>query len=181
MVQFFGKFGDKPCCITDLKIYLHLLAPEQRVQVRPSRSGVAEQRVGGQQQQHTSVSFNPSQFINRLSEAVPLGERGEEGFAFPEDTRALQRHLCVCQLGRALGLHHGLDADGKFRLVAELKAHYRHGLKFGESVASTHLSDAWHWGWFRVIGFMTTKSDCNVFPGVQLTDQKRKKGILCSV
>ena len=35
MVQFFGKFGDKPCCITDLQIYLHLLSSEYRVQVRP--------------------------------------------------------------------------------------------------------------------------------------------------
>uniref|UniRef100_A0A7N6ASF8 N-alpha-acetyltransferase 25, NatB auxiliary subunit n=1 Tax=Anabas testudineus TaxID=64144 RepID=A0A7N6ASF8_ANATE len=103
MVQFFAKFGDKPCCITDLKIYLHLLSPEQRVQ-----------------------------FINRLSEAAPLGERGEEGFAFPEDTKALQRHLCMCQLSRALGLHHSLDVDGKLLLITELKAHYHHGLKFGD-------------------------------------------------
>lgn len=74
------------------------------------------------------------QFINRLSEAVPLGERGEEGFAFPEDTKALQRHLCVHQLSRALGLQHALDAEGKLLLIAELKAHYRHGLKFGENI-----------------------------------------------
>uniref|UniRef100_A0AAQ5YX19 N-alpha-acetyltransferase 25, NatB auxiliary subunit n=1 Tax=Amphiprion ocellaris TaxID=80972 RepID=A0AAQ5YX19_AMPOC len=110
MVQFFGKFGDKPCCITDLKIYLHLLSPEQHVQ-----------------------------FINHLSEAVPLGEQGEEGFAFPEDTKALQRHLCVCQLSRALGLHHSLDIDGKLRLITELKAHYRHGLKFGKHALKTEL------------------------------------------
>uniref|UniRef100_A0A665UD52 N-alpha-acetyltransferase 25, NatB auxiliary subunit n=1 Tax=Echeneis naucrates TaxID=173247 RepID=A0A665UD52_ECHNA len=110
MVQFFGKFGDKPCCITDLKIYLHLLCPEQHVQ-----------------------------FINRLSEAVPLGEQGEEGFAFPEDTKALQRHLCVCQLSRALGLHHSLDVDGKLQLITELKAHYRHGLKFGKNSLKTEL------------------------------------------
>uniref|UniRef100_A0A671UI53 N-alpha-acetyltransferase 25, NatB auxiliary subunit n=1 Tax=Sparus aurata TaxID=8175 RepID=A0A671UI53_SPAAU len=103
MVQFFGKFGDKPCCITDLKIYLHLLSADQHVQ-----------------------------FVNRLSEAVPLGEQGDEGFAFPDDTKALQRHLCVCQLSRALGLHHALDVEGKLRLIAELKAHYRHGLKFGD-------------------------------------------------
>uniref|UniRef100_A0A669BZQ3 N-alpha-acetyltransferase 25, NatB auxiliary subunit n=1 Tax=Oreochromis niloticus TaxID=8128 RepID=A0A669BZQ3_ORENI len=103
MVQFFNKFGDKPCCITDLKIYLHLLSPEQHVQ-----------------------------FINRLSEAVPLGNQEEEGFAFPEDTKALQRHLCVCQLSRALGLHHSLDVDGKLHLITELKAHYHHGLKFGD-------------------------------------------------
>uniref|UniRef100_A0A7N6BUY2 N-alpha-acetyltransferase 25, NatB auxiliary subunit n=1 Tax=Anabas testudineus TaxID=64144 RepID=A0A7N6BUY2_ANATE len=110
MVQFFAKFGDKPCCITDLKIYLHLLSPEQRVQ-----------------------------FINRLSEAAPLGERGEEGFAFPEDTKALQRHLCMCQLSRALGLHHSLDVDGKLLLITELKAHYHHGLKFGKSALKTEL------------------------------------------
>lgn len=73
------------------------------------------------------------QFINRLSEAVPLGKQGEDGFAFPEDTRALQRHLCVCQLSRALGLHHSLNAEGKLRLITELKARYRHGLKFGKS------------------------------------------------
>uniref|UniRef100_A0A3Q3WSY2 N-alpha-acetyltransferase 25, NatB auxiliary subunit n=1 Tax=Mola mola TaxID=94237 RepID=A0A3Q3WSY2_MOLML len=103
MVQFFGKFGEKPCCITDLKIYLHLLSPDQHVQ-----------------------------FINRLSKAVPLREQGEEGFAFPEDTKALQRHLCVCQLSRALGLHHSVDVDGKLRVITELKAHYRHGLKFGD-------------------------------------------------
>uniref|UniRef100_A0A8C4GP80 N-alpha-acetyltransferase 25, NatB auxiliary subunit n=1 Tax=Dicentrarchus labrax TaxID=13489 RepID=A0A8C4GP80_DICLA len=112
MVQFFAKFGDKPCCITDLKIYLHLLTP---------------------------FLSSTLQFTNRLSEAVPLGELGEEGFAFPEDTKALQRHLCVCQLSRALGLHHSLDADGKLRLIAELKAHYRHGLKFGKNALKTEL------------------------------------------
>lgn len=79
--------------------------------------------------------FLASQFINRLSEAVPLGEQGEEGFAFPDNTKGLQRHLCVCQLSRALGLHHALDGDGKKRLIAELKAHYRHGLKFGKSLS----------------------------------------------
>lgn len=62
---------------------------------------------------------------------VPLGEQGEDGFTFPEDTKSLQRHLCVCQLSRALGLHHSLDVGGKLRLIAELKAHYHHGLKFG--------------------------------------------------
>ena len=34
MVQFFVKFGDKPCCITDLKIFLDLLQPDEHVQVR---------------------------------------------------------------------------------------------------------------------------------------------------
>uniref|UniRef100_A0A672IWE5 N(alpha)-acetyltransferase 25, NatB auxiliary subunit n=1 Tax=Salarias fasciatus TaxID=181472 RepID=A0A672IWE5_SALFA len=110
MVQFFGKFGDKPCCITDLKLYLHLLPPDQHVQ-----------------------------FINRLSEALPLGEPADGGLRFPADTKALQRHLCVCQLSRALGLHHALPPDAKLRLVAELKAHYRHGLQFGKNALKTEL------------------------------------------
>uniref|UniRef100_A0A6Q2ZKC5 N(alpha)-acetyltransferase 25, NatB auxiliary subunit n=1 Tax=Esox lucius TaxID=8010 RepID=A0A6Q2ZKC5_ESOLU len=110
MVQFFGKFGDKPCCITDLKIYLHLLPPEQ----------------------HT-------QFRNRLEELVPLGEAGEDGFRFPGDTKALQRHLCVCQLSRALGLQHALDTEGKLSLIAQLKAHYHHGLRFRKSCLKTEL------------------------------------------
>ncbi|KAM6986432.1 N-alpha-acetyltransferase 25, NatB auxiliary subunit [Aplochiton taeniatus] len=110
MVQYFERFGDKPCCITDLKIYLHLLAPDEHIQ-----------------------------YINRLGEAVPLGEAGEEGFAFPGDTKALQRHLCVCQLSRALGLHHALDKDAKLRLITELKAHYHHGLQFDKGTVKTEL------------------------------------------
>lgn len=129
MVQFFVKFGDKPCCITDLNIYLHLLAADQHEQV--SRVAGAISRPDGP----TSIASLPScrvQFAKRLSEAAPLGQPGPDGLAFPDDTKALQRHMCVCQLSRALGLHHALDAAAKLRLVAELKAHYRHGLKFGE-------------------------------------------------
>ncbi|XP_008323859.1 N-alpha-acetyltransferase 25, NatB auxiliary subunit [Cynoglossus semilaevis] len=110
MVQFFGKFGDKPCCITDLKLYLHLLSADQHVQ-----------------------------FINHLSEAAPLREQGDKGLSFPEDTKALQRHLCVCQLSRALGLQHSLSVDGKLQLITELKAHYHHGLKFGNTALKTEL------------------------------------------
>jgi len=65
---------------------------------------------------------------------VPLGgEAGVEQCVFPEDTNAMQRHLCVCQLSRALGLHHSLGTEGKLRVIRDLKAHYHHGLKFGES------------------------------------------------
>ena len=66
---------------------------------------------------------------------MPLGGESEEegGSVFPEDTKALQRHLCVCQLSRALGLHHALSPEGKLRVIRDLKAHYHHGLKFGES------------------------------------------------
>ncbi|KAJ8260854.1 hypothetical protein COCON_G00165770 [Conger conger] len=114
MFQYFLKFGDKPCCITDLKLFLDLLSPDQRVQ-----------------------------FINRLMEAVPLtessssGEEEEEGLALPGDTRALQRHLCVCQLARSLGLHHALDPPGKLALIRQLKTHYRHGLQFGKACLKT--------------------------------------------
>uniref|UniRef100_A0A8C2HQA7 N-alpha-acetyltransferase 25, NatB auxiliary subunit n=1 Tax=Cyprinus carpio TaxID=7962 RepID=A0A8C2HQA7_CYPCA len=101
MFQFFVKFGDKPCCITDLKIFLDLLTPDQH-------------------------------FINRLMEAVPLCAPGEDGVALPGDTRALQRHLCVTQLSRSLGQQHALNTEGKLGLIKELKAHYQHGLQFGD-------------------------------------------------
>uniref|UniRef100_A0A673NLA3 N-alpha-acetyltransferase 25, NatB auxiliary subunit-like n=1 Tax=Sinocyclocheilus rhinocerous TaxID=307959 RepID=A0A673NLA3_9TELE len=110
MFQFFVKFGDKPCCITDLEIFLDLLTPDQHVQ-----------------------------FINRLMEAVPLGAPGEDGVALPGDTRALQRHLCVTQLSRSLGQQHALNTEGKLGLIKELKAHYRHGLQFGKSCLKTEL------------------------------------------
>uniref|UniRef100_A0A3B4C4M8 N-alpha-acetyltransferase 25, NatB auxiliary subunit n=1 Tax=Pygocentrus nattereri TaxID=42514 RepID=A0A3B4C4M8_PYGNA len=110
MFQYFVKFGDKPCCITDLKVFLELLMPDQYVQ-----------------------------FINRLTEAVPLGEAGEDDVALPGDTRALQRHLCVAQLGRCLGLQHALDTDGKLALIRELKIHYHHGLQFGKNCLKTEL------------------------------------------
>uniref|UniRef100_A0A671PHJ6 N-alpha-acetyltransferase 25, NatB auxiliary subunit n=1 Tax=Sinocyclocheilus anshuiensis TaxID=1608454 RepID=A0A671PHJ6_9TELE len=110
MFQFFVKFGDKPCCITDLEIFLDLFTPDQHVQ-----------------------------FINRLMEAVPLGAPGEDGVALPGDTRALQRHLCVTQLSRSLGQQHALNTEGKLGLIKELKAHYRHGLQFGKSCLKTEL------------------------------------------
>lgn len=37
------------------------------------------------------------------------------------------------QLSRSLGLHHSLNTEGKLLLITELKAHYHHGLKFGEN------------------------------------------------
>ncbi|KAK1800814.1 hypothetical protein P4O66_005996, partial [Electrophorus voltai] len=104
MFQYFVKFGDKPCCFTDLKVFLHLLSPDHYVQ-----------------------------FVNRLTEAVPLGPVGEDGVALPGDTRALQRHLGAAQLSRCLGLQHALSTDGKLALIHELKAHYRHGLQFDPS------------------------------------------------
>uniref|UniRef100_A0A4W4FDS3 N-alpha-acetyltransferase 25, NatB auxiliary subunit n=1 Tax=Electrophorus electricus TaxID=8005 RepID=A0A4W4FDS3_ELEEL len=113
MFQYFVKFGDKPCCFTDLKVFLHLLSPDHYVQV--------------------------AAFVNRLTEAVPLGPVGEDGVALPGDTRALQRHLGAAQLSRCLGLQHALSTDGKLALIHELRAHYRHGLQFGTSCLKTEL------------------------------------------
>ncbi|KAK2823304.1 hypothetical protein Q7C36_019904 [Tachysurus vachellii] len=110
MFQYFVKFGDKPCCITDLKIFLDLLVRDQRVQ-----------------------------FINRLTETVPLRAPDDAGTVLPGDTRSLQRHLCVTQLSRCLGLQHALGPEGKLALICELKHHYRHGLQFGKSCLKTEL------------------------------------------
>ncbi|KAK1128168.1 N-alpha-acetyltransferase 25, NatB auxiliary subunit-like isoform X1 [Acipenser oxyrinchus oxyrinchus] len=103
MFQYFEKFGDKPCCISDLKIFLDLLAPDQHVQ-----------------------------FINRVMETVLLTAPAEGAIALPADTKALQRHLCVVQLARSLGLHHAMDREHKLSLIHELKTRYRHGLEFGK-------------------------------------------------
>lgn len=67
-------------------------------------------------------------------EAVPLAAPGEDGVALPGDTRALQRHLCVTQLSRCLGLQHALSTEGKLGLIKELKVHYHHGLQFGKQM-----------------------------------------------
>lgn len=85
-----------------------------------------------------------AQFINRLMEAVPLGTVGEAGMALPGDTRSLQRHLCVMQLSRCLGLQHALSPDGKLALISELKHHYHHGLQFGKTLLKINcLSQVW--------------------------------------
>ncbi|RXM91230.1 N-alpha-acetyltransferase 25, NatB auxiliary subunit [Acipenser ruthenus] len=110
MFQYFEKFGDKPCCISDLKIFLDLLAPDQHVQ-----------------------------FINRVMETVPLTAPAEGAIPLPADTKALQRHLCVVQLARSLGLHHAMDREHKLSLIHELKTRYRHGLEFGKSSLKTEL------------------------------------------
>lgn len=34
MFQYFKKFGDKPCCFTDLKVFVDLLPPSQYTKVR---------------------------------------------------------------------------------------------------------------------------------------------------
>lgn len=64
------------------------------------------------------------------------------------------------QLSRALGLQHALDVEGKLRLVAELKAHYRHGLKFGENTSSLHVMHTHH---LHQPTFLTSLNVCVVF------------------
>lgn len=59
MVQFFGKFGEKPCCITDLILYLHLLAPEQHVQVKSEYVALADPSL---QRRNLGVHLGSSSF-----------------------------------------------------------------------------------------------------------------------
>nr|XP_005996450.1 PREDICTED: N-alpha-acetyltransferase 25, NatB auxiliary subunit isoform X4 [Latimeria chalumnae] len=110
MFNYFQKFGDKPCCYTDLRVFVDLLSPDH----------------------HTK-------FVNRILETVPLSASAEDDLALPSDTKALQRHLCVMQLSRLLGLQHNMDWNLKLLLIRELKARYRHGLVFGKSCLKTEL------------------------------------------
>uniref|UniRef100_A0A452TUU7 N-alpha-acetyltransferase 25, NatB auxiliary subunit n=1 Tax=Ursus maritimus TaxID=29073 RepID=A0A452TUU7_URSMA len=103
MFQYFKKFGDKPCCFTDLKVFVDLLPATQC-----------------------------TKFINQLLGVVPLSTPTEDELALPADVRALQRHLCVVQLTRLLGLYHTMDKNQKLSVVRELMLRYQHGLEFGE-------------------------------------------------
>nr|XP_033812407.1 N-alpha-acetyltransferase 25, NatB auxiliary subunit isoform X2 [Geotrypetes seraphini] len=110
MFQYFKKFGDKPCCFTDLKVFVDLLSPIQ----------------------HTK-------FINLLLGTLPRLEPSEGKLVLPTDTRALQRHLCIVQLSRLLGFYHAMDKKQKLDAVQELTLRYRHGLQFGKSCLKTEL------------------------------------------
>ncbi|KAM8961323.1 N-alpha-acetyltransferase 25, NatB auxiliary subunit isoform 2-T2 [Pelodytes ibericus] len=110
MFQYFIKFGDKPCCFTDLKIFSGLFSDGQQ-----------------------------TSFIDRLLESLPLSTPEEGGLAVPEDIKAMQRHMCVIQLTRLLGLHHSMNKPQKQEAVQEITARYRHGLVFGKSCLKTEL------------------------------------------
>ncbi|XP_069475602.1 N-alpha-acetyltransferase 25, NatB auxiliary subunit [Ambystoma mexicanum] len=110
MVQYFKMFGDKPCCFTDLKVFVDLLSPSKY-----------------------------SNFINRLLSSLPLSAPSDEKLALPEDIKTLQRHLCVAHLTRVLGLYHEMDKDQKLSAVRELTLRYRHGLEFGKTCLKTDL------------------------------------------
>ncbi|XP_060026199.1 N-alpha-acetyltransferase 25, NatB auxiliary subunit isoform X2 [Lagenorhynchus albirostris] len=110
MFQYFKKFGDKPCCFTDLKVFVDLLPATQC-----------------------------TKFINQLLGVVPLSTPTEDKLALPADIRALQQHLCVVQLTRLLGLYHMMDKNQKLTVVRELMLRYQHGLEFGKSCLKTEL------------------------------------------
>uniref|UniRef100_A0A803XW73 N-alpha-acetyltransferase 25, NatB auxiliary subunit n=1 Tax=Meleagris gallopavo TaxID=9103 RepID=A0A803XW73_MELGA len=106
MFQYFKKFGDKPCCFTDLKVFVDLLPSSQY-----------------------------TKFVSQLLEVIPLSSTTESEIALPTDIKALQQHLCVVQLSRLLGIYHAMDKKQKLTVVRELMLRYHHGLEFGEEMA----------------------------------------------
>uniref|UniRef100_A0A8C5U5S2 N-alpha-acetyltransferase 25, NatB auxiliary subunit n=1 Tax=Malurus cyaneus samueli TaxID=2593467 RepID=A0A8C5U5S2_9PASS len=110
MFQYFKKFGDKPCCFTDLKVFVDLLPPSQY-----------------------------TKFIRQLLDVIPLSAAAENEVALPGDIKALQQHLCVVQLSRLLGIYHAMEKKQKLAVVRELMLRYRHGLEFGKSCLKTEL------------------------------------------
>ncbi|XP_032085184.1 N-alpha-acetyltransferase 25, NatB auxiliary subunit isoform X1 [Thamnophis elegans] len=111
MFQYFKMFGDKPCCFTDLKVFVDLLPPTQY-----------------------------TKFINQLLGVIPLSVPSEGRLALPANIKALQQHLCVMQLTRLLGLFHTMDETAqKLAAVQDLMLRYRHGLDFGKSCLKTEL------------------------------------------
>ncbi|KAJ7309828.1 hypothetical protein JRQ81_007899 [Phrynocephalus forsythii] len=110
MFQYFKRFGDKPCCFTDLKVFVELLPSTQY-----------------------------TKFLNRLLGVIPLSAPSEGEAALPASIKALQQHLCVAQLTRLLGLHHAMDRTQKLGAIQDLMSRYRHGLDFGKSCLKTEL------------------------------------------
>ncbi|NXK91576.1 NAA25 acetyltransferase, partial [Formicarius rufipectus] len=110
MFQYFKKFGDKPCCFTDLKVFVDLLPSSQY-----------------------------PKFIQRLLAVIPLVAPPGAPVALPGDIKALQQHLCVVQLSRLLGIYHAMAKQEKLSVVRELMLRYRHGLEFGKSCLKTEL------------------------------------------
>ncbi|EQB77389.1 N(alpha)-acetyltransferase 25, NatB auxiliary subunit [Camelus ferus] len=111
MFQYFKKFGDKPCCFTDLKVFVDLLPATQC-----------------------------TKFINQLLGVVPLSTPTEDKLALPADIRALQQHLCVVQLTRLLGLYHTMDKNQKLSVVRELMLSYlltRYAESLGQYAAAS--------------------------------------------
>ncbi|XP_056392559.1 N-alpha-acetyltransferase 25, NatB auxiliary subunit isoform X2 [Hyla sarda] len=110
MFQYFLTFGDKPCCFTDLKVFVDLLSSSQH-----------------------------SSFINRLLGSLPLAPPAEGDMALPMDIKAMQRHLCVVQLSRLLGLGQKMEKSQKQDAIRDVILRYRHGLHFGKSCLKTEL------------------------------------------
>ncbi|XP_042297316.1 N-alpha-acetyltransferase 25, NatB auxiliary subunit isoform X2 [Sceloporus undulatus] len=110
MFQYFKRFGDKPCCFTDIKVFADLLPSTQY-----------------------------TKFINQLLGVIPLSAPTESKIALPANIKALQQHLCVVQLTRLLGLYHTMDKSQKLAAVRDLMLRYRHGLDFGKSCLKTEL------------------------------------------
>ncbi|XP_061459382.1 N-alpha-acetyltransferase 25, NatB auxiliary subunit isoform X2 [Rhineura floridana] len=110
MFQYFKRFGDKPCCFTDLKVFIDLLPSTQY-----------------------------TKFINQLLGVIPLSAPKEGKLALPASIKALQQHLCVVQLTRLLGLYHTMDKTQKLGAIQDLMLRYRHGLDFGKSCLKTEL------------------------------------------
>ncbi|XP_044296621.1 N-alpha-acetyltransferase 25, NatB auxiliary subunit isoform X1 [Varanus komodoensis] len=110
MFQYFRRFGDKPCCFTDLKVFIDLLPLSQY-----------------------------TKFINRLLGIIPLSAPTDGRPALPASIKALQQHLCVVQLTRLLGLYHAMDKPQKLDVVRDLMLRYRQGLDFGKSCLKTEL------------------------------------------
>lgn len=110
MFQYFKRFGDKPCCFSDLKVFVDLLPSTQY-----------------------------TKFINQLLGVIPLSAATDGKLALPENIKSLQQHLCVVQMTRLLGLYHTMDKPQKLEAVQDLMLRYRHGLDFGKTCLKTEL------------------------------------------
>lgn len=129
-VEYFRIFGHKPCCVSDLRIYLHLLEPVRRIQLASQllkHVGICSTILP----QSVSV-FNNNNYININIVNVDKFQENQ-----------MQRHICALELSRLCGSHASLDVEYQKALVAALQLHYQNGAReFGGSRLSTDQGPA---------------------------------------
>ncbi|XP_072043976.1 N-alpha-acetyltransferase 25, NatB auxiliary subunit-like [Amphiura filiformis] len=108
--NYFAMYGHKPVCFKDLRPYLNLVPSEER-----------------------------SSFIQSLLDTVKLEKAEGAEIAFATEAKQMQRHICVVQMTRHLGLHSNLSAEETLALIKELVQRHQRGLSFGKELLKTDL------------------------------------------
>ncbi|XP_078600401.1 N-alpha-acetyltransferase 25, NatB auxiliary subunit-like [Branchiostoma floridae x Branchiostoma japonicum] len=107
--EYFGKFGDKPCCFMDMRPYLTMLKLDDN-----------------------------AKFVEELQTYIEIPEKAGE-LGLPSDVKTMQRHICCVGLARSLGLQEHLTEEKRDELIQDLMRRHQHGLQFGTDLLPTDV------------------------------------------